>query len=79
MNLKQTINESGLGRAISFQKFGDLELVHTAMTGRVPFVANEQAIAHTIEYQRPPIFVARRRTADAAVKFSLDNGHASAP
>ena len=75
MNLKQAVDEGGLRRAFLFQKLGNLELVHAAMTRCLPFVTNEKASDPAIEDQHPPIFVGWRRATCAAVKLSLDTGH----
>jgi hypothetical protein len=68
MNLKQAVDEGGLGSALLFQKLGNLELVDAAMTGCLPFVTNEEPPDSAIEDQHPPVFVARRRAACAPVK-----------
>src|SRR5258708_25450668 len=46
------------------------------MTRCLPFVTNEKASDPAIEDQQPPIFVGWRRATCAAVKLSLDTGHA---
>jgi len=43
MNLKQAVDEGALGSAFLFQKLGNLDLVHAAMTRCLPFVTNEKA------------------------------------
>jgi hypothetical protein len=75
MNPKQAVDEGALGSAFLFQKLGNLELVHAAMTRCLPFVTNEKASDPAIEDQHPPIFVGWRRATCATVKLSLDNGH----
>jgi hypothetical protein len=75
MNLKQAVDEGGLRGTLLCQKFGNLELVYTAVTGSMPFVTNEKAAGHAIEDQHPPILVTGRRAAGATVKLSLDNSH----
>jgi hypothetical protein len=54
MNLKQAVDQGGLGSAFLCQKLGNLELVDAAMTGCLPLVTNEKASDPAIEDQHPP-------------------------
>jgi hypothetical protein len=49
MNLKQAVDQGGLGSAFLFQKLGNLELVDAGMTRCLPLVTNEKASDPAIE------------------------------
>jgi len=75
MDLEKAIDQCCLRSAVLGEEVGDLKFVAAAVSGCLPFIADEQAPRGRIEHQMPAIHISGRRAARSAVELTL-NRHA---